>query len=62
MAEQAYVRVGDGSVMVHDVPLPSGIADRIERGDLALVNADGSPMSNRAASKQKVSKVASTED
>lgn len=42
MAEIVYVRCDNGSVMPHDLPLPSGIADRVGRGDLRLVNADGS--------------------
>lgn len=44
MSEVAYVLCDNGSVMAHDLPLPSGIADRVARGDLRLVNADGSPL------------------
>jgi hypothetical protein len=44
MTEKVYVRCEDGSVMPHDLPLPVGIADRVARGDLSLVNADGSPL------------------
>lgn len=44
MAEKETVHVlcDNGSVMPHDLPLPSGIADRVSRGELRLVNADGS--------------------
>lgn len=42
MSGTVFVRCDDGSVMEHDLPLPSGIADRVERGHLRLVNADGS--------------------
>ena len=42
MAETVYIRCDNGSVMEHDLPLPSGIADRVDRGHLRLVNADGS--------------------
>lgn len=42
MAETVYVLCDNGTVMPHDLPLPSGIADRVGRGDLRLVNADGS--------------------
>lgn len=41
MSSTVFVRCDDGSVMEHDLPLPSGIADRVERGQLRLVNADG---------------------
>lgn len=40
--ETVYVLVDNGTVMPHDLPLPSGIADRVARGQLRLVNADGS--------------------
>lgn len=39
--ETVYVLADNGSVMPHDLPLPSGIADRVARGALRLVNADG---------------------
>lgn len=42
MSGTVYVRCDDGSVIEHDLPLPSGIADRVARGQLKLVNADGS--------------------
>ncbi len=42
MSGTVFVRCDDGSVIEHDLPLPSGIADRVERGQLKLVNADGS--------------------
>lgn len=41
MSGTVYVRCDDGSVIKHDLPLPSGIADRVARGQLRLVNADG---------------------
>ena len=40
--ETVFVLCDNGSVMPHDLPLPSGIADRVARGDLRLVNEDGS--------------------
>lgn len=40
--ETVYVKCDNGMVMAHDLPLPSGIADRVARGQLELVNADGS--------------------
>jgi hypothetical protein len=46
MAETVYVLCDNGSVMPHDLPLPSGIADRVGRGDLRLVNADGTPLAD----------------
>jgi hypothetical protein len=42
MGEHVYVRCDNGSIMLHDLPLPSGIADRVSRGSLRLVNEDGS--------------------
>lgn len=44
MAETVWVLCDNGTVMLHDLPLPSGIADRVSRGDLRLVNADGTPL------------------
>lgn len=42
--ETVFVLCDNGSVMPHDLPLPSGIADRVARGSLRLVNEDGSPI------------------
>lgn len=42
--ETVYVLCDSGSVMEHNLPLPAGIADRVERGELQLVNADGSSL------------------
>lgn len=42
MAETVHILCDNGSVMAHDLPLPSGIADRVARGQLKLVNEDGS--------------------
>lgn len=44
MTEQVFVLCDNGSVMLHDLPLPHGIADRVARGDLRLVNEDGTPI------------------
>lgn len=44
MAETVYVLCDNGAVMLHDLPLPPGIADRISKGQLSLVNEDGSPI------------------
>jgi hypothetical protein len=41
--ETVFVLCDNGSVMAHDLPLPSGIADRVARGQLRLVNEDGTP-------------------
>jgi len=49
MPETAYVLLSDGSVMAHDLPLPAGIADRIAKQQLSLVNEDGSPLADAAA-------------
>lgn len=35
----------NGTLNLFDVPLPPGIAHRLERGDLTRVNEDGSPWS-----------------
>lgn len=42
--EIVHVLCDNGSVMAHDLPLPSGVADRVARGQLRLVNADGSAL------------------
>lgn len=39
--ETVWVLCDNGAVMAHDLPLPSGIADRVGRGQLRLVNEDG---------------------
>ena len=46
--ETVHVLCDNGSVMEHDLPLPSGIADRVARGQLRLVNADGTPLAGPA--------------
>lgn len=43
MAETIYVRGEGGAVIAMDLPLPEGIAERYERGQLRRVNPDGSP-------------------
>ena len=43
MAEQVWFKGENGMLNVSDVPLPDGIAHRLERGDLVRVNPDGSP-------------------
>lgn len=36
--------IGEGGVVFEmDLPLPEGVAQRLERGDLRRVNADGTP-------------------
>lgn len=43
MAEQLWIKGENGSLQVFDLPLPLGIQDRLDRGDLTRVNKDGSP-------------------
>lgn len=43
MADTIYVRGEGGTVFEMDLPLPSGAAQRLERGDMQRVNADGTP-------------------
>lgn len=43
MVEQVHVLLGDGTVMVHDLPLPAGIADRVARDELKLVEPPSAP-------------------
>ena len=43
MAETIYVRGEGGAVIAMDLPLPEGIAERFERGQLVRVHSDGSP-------------------
>lgn len=40
--ETVYVRGEGGSVIAMDLPLPEAIADRLTKGQLRRVNADGS--------------------
>lgn len=42
--ETVHILCDNGSVIEHDLPLPSGIADRVARGQLRLVNADGTDL------------------
>jgi hypothetical protein len=49
MIEQVFVLCDNGMVMVHDLPLPSGVADRVAKGQLRLVNEDGSPIVDQQA-------------
>ncbi|MBD0838790.1 hypothetical protein [Streptomyces sp. TRM68416] len=42
MAETIHVRGEGGAVFTMDLPLPEAIAERLERGHLVRVNADGS--------------------
>ncbi|MEV7584395.1 hypothetical protein [Streptomyces erythrochromogenes] len=43
MAETIYVRGEGGAIIAMDLPLPEGIAERYERGQLPRVHSDGSP-------------------
>ena len=43
MTESIYVRGEGGSVFKMDLPLPEPIAERLTKGLLRRVNADGSP-------------------
>lgn len=47
--ESVFVLCDNGSVMKHDLPLPSGIADRVARKELRLVNEDGTPLAEPEA-------------
>jgi hypothetical protein len=47
--ETVHVLCDNGSVMLHDLPLPAGIADRVAKGYLRLVNADGTPLAGPPA-------------
>lgn len=44
--EQMWLLGENGALLVFDVPLPFGIAHRLNRGDLTRVNPDGSPWSD----------------
>lgn len=43
MPQTIHVRGEGGAVIAMDLPLPEGIAERFERGQLVRVHADGSP-------------------
>lgn len=43
MPEMIHVRGEGGAILTMDLPLPEGIAERYERGQLTRVNEDGSP-------------------
>jgi hypothetical protein len=43
MAETIHVRGEGGAVFAMDLPLPESIQERLDRGALQRVNADGSP-------------------
>lgn len=47
--ETVFVLCDNGAVMPHDLPLPTGIADRVARGQLRLVNEDGSAIQGDAS-------------
>lgn len=49
-----FVLCENSTVMKHDLPLPSGIADRVGRGELRLVNEDGTPIAEPEAAKAAV--------
>lgn len=42
--ETVYIRGESGAVIEHSLPLPSGIQDRLDRGHLQQVEADGGPL------------------
>lgn len=39
--QTAFIRGENGVVVEHDLPLPPGIQDRLNRGHIHRVNADG---------------------
>jgi hypothetical protein len=43
MAESIHVQGEAGTVIKMDLPVPSHIAQRLEKGQIRRVNADGSP-------------------
>lgn len=43
MGETIRARGEGGTVFEMDLPLPAGVAQRLERGDIQRVNADGTP-------------------
>jgi len=43
MAETIHVRGEGGAIFAMDLPLPEGIQERVDRGLIQRVNADGSP-------------------
>jgi hypothetical protein len=51
MAEQSktvHVRGEGGHIIEMDLPIPAHYAKRFERGELVIVNADGSPVDDDA--------------
>jgi hypothetical protein len=54
MAKTIHVRGEGGSIIPMDLPLPEPIADRLEKGLLRRVNADGSPYTLVPAPGQQV--------
>ncbi|OII64595.1 hypothetical protein BJP40_19845 [Streptomyces sp. CC53] len=49
MPETIYVRGEGGSIIAMDLPLPEGIQQRYDRGQLVRVNPDGTPYSSPPA-------------
>ncbi len=41
--ETVFIRGENGVVVEHDLPLPPGVQDRVDRQQLHRVNEDGSP-------------------
>lgn len=39
--QTAFIRGENGVVVEHDLPLPAGIQDRLDRGHIHRVNPDG---------------------
>jgi hypothetical protein len=48
MAETIHVRGEGGGIHAMDLPLPEAIAERLTKGLLTRVNADGSPYAHKA--------------
>lgn len=57
MAETVMIAGENGVAMPHDLPLPSGIADRLARGELTMVEPGpekkASPPARKASSKSE---------
>lgn len=49
--ETVFVRGENGQVIEHDLPLPSGVQDRVDRGQLHLTDKDGVPLPEKADEK-----------
>jgi hypothetical protein len=49
MADTVYIRGEGGRIRKHDLPLPWPIQDRIDKGQLRFVNADGSDIASTVA-------------